>query len=292
MFIDNEAKLRIDLRALQDREDEPYYVGKLKFPGTLRFDRGLSFIAFTSKTNEEVLQIGPLDEKKQGNRMRKSIFRPTGKVHIDLSVKFDKYENPIYVGGAKCLGTIDCTEGIFVTMFTSRVGEEEIQIDRLRRDKSNDAGLMIDLYRLMDSNNNPYYVGKLQFCGTLDMHKGILFTVDLSHEDGEVLQISPLAGYIPSELRRARGSYLNDKIHIGLVEQEEKKFIGMVRCPGSIDCEKGIFFSIFNSRQNDEELQIGFLRQPQPKDNARDEDEIPESERMSLEDSGIIEQIA
>jgi len=127
--IDNDAKLRVNLFRLTDSESNPYFVGKLQFPGDLNFKRGISFMVFVSETGSEELQIGPVDERKQsGKVLQNRGIRTSNKIHIDLHSLLDSNDNKFYLGEARGPMHIECEDGIFIAIFLSREGHEELQI--------------------------------------------------------------------------------------------------------------------------------------------------------------------
>jgi hypothetical protein len=55
--------LTVDLKARPDVDGRTFYVGKLKFPGTIDCKEGVVFLIFVSDTGEEQIQIAPLNSK-------------------------------------------------------------------------------------------------------------------------------------------------------------------------------------------------------------------------------------
>jgi len=53
--------LAIDLKPKQDRDNKTFYVGKLRYPGTIDCSKGVVFLIFTSDQGEEQLQIAMMD---------------------------------------------------------------------------------------------------------------------------------------------------------------------------------------------------------------------------------------
>lgn len=54
--------LTVDLRGKLDKEKRTYYVGKLKFPGTIDCSKGVAFLIFIAENGSEQLQIAPMDK--------------------------------------------------------------------------------------------------------------------------------------------------------------------------------------------------------------------------------------
>jgi hypothetical protein len=135
--IDPDAKIPVKLRKVFDSNEQPYYVGKLQFAGYLDFEKyGQSFMVFLSDDGAEELQIGPLDPNRTSkNQDTTAGMRRDGTIIVDLHPFFDKNDDVVYAGEAKCLGGIDVTEGLFFTVFVSKSGFEELQISRLNHSR-------------------------------------------------------------------------------------------------------------------------------------------------------------
>lgn len=56
--------LTIDLKARKDNFGETFYVGKVKFPGTIDCEKGVVFLVFVSDKGDEQLQISLMDNKE------------------------------------------------------------------------------------------------------------------------------------------------------------------------------------------------------------------------------------
>ena len=73
--IDPEAKTKIELTKIdRDKFGQPYYIGKLQFPGTLEFEGGVSFMVFLSEEGFEELQIAPLDPLRRNKTNRNTQY--------------------------------------------------------------------------------------------------------------------------------------------------------------------------------------------------------------------------
>ena len=53
--------LTIDLKARKDVDKRVFYVGKIRFPGTIDCSKGVVFLVFTSDTGNEQMQIAMMD---------------------------------------------------------------------------------------------------------------------------------------------------------------------------------------------------------------------------------------
>ena len=58
--------LRVDLNARTDKDGKKFFVGKLRFPGTINCEDGIAFLVFIADDGNEQLQITGFD-KKEGN---------------------------------------------------------------------------------------------------------------------------------------------------------------------------------------------------------------------------------
>lgn len=128
--IDPEAKPPIFLKKVWDSSNNPYYIGKLQFPATLIFDRGISFFVFVSEDGYEELQIAPMDPSRR-SRSKHSATMSGGRFSIDLHPVVDRNGSTYYVGEAVGFAKLDLYRGVFFTIFLSKPGQEEIQITRL-----------------------------------------------------------------------------------------------------------------------------------------------------------------
>src|SRR5690606_15220266 len=135
--IDPEAKTKVELARIEkDSNGQPYYIGKLQFPGTLEFDGGVSFMVFSAEQGLEELQIAPLDATRlRGNRETSGASFNNGRFSINLHSMKDQNDKIYYVGEAVGFVEIDLRKGIFFTIFVSRPGQEELQITRLNHKK-------------------------------------------------------------------------------------------------------------------------------------------------------------
>jgi hypothetical protein len=132
LFIDPEAKTKIALAKVpKDASGNPYYIGKIQFPGTMEFENGVSFMVFLSEDGLEELQIAPIDPLRR-NKSGNGASLNNGRFSIDLHPMFDQRGEKYYVGEAIGLTEIKLHKGIFFTVFVSRAGQEQIQISRLQ----------------------------------------------------------------------------------------------------------------------------------------------------------------
>lgn len=128
--IDPEAKPPIPLKKVWDSSGNPYYIGKLQFPGTLEFERGASFFIFVSEDGYEELQIAPLDPSRK-SKSRHTATMNGGRLSIDLHPMVDRNSSTYYIGEVVDFVKLDLWRGVFFTIFLSKPGQEEIQITRL-----------------------------------------------------------------------------------------------------------------------------------------------------------------
>ena len=139
--IDDTAKLIVPMSRVIDRDGNPYFIGKLQFPGTVDFIIGVSIMLFTSEENAEELQIGVLDPNKRSGKSRstrggENRLKPDGRIRIDLHPIKDSHGNTYYIGEAIAPFIIPCRKpGIFFSAFTAQTDKEELQISMLKHKK-------------------------------------------------------------------------------------------------------------------------------------------------------------
>ncbi len=135
LVIDNSAKLTVPMYRALDHNNNPYFIGKLQFPGFIDLTNGASFMLFTSDEGAEELQIGPLDPNKRSARVRqaRTAMGADEKLRIDLHAVRDSKGQIYYIGEAMAPAMIPCrNKGIFITAFTSVRDKEELQIGTLQ----------------------------------------------------------------------------------------------------------------------------------------------------------------
>lgn len=134
--VDPEAKTRVELTKIQrDANGQPYYIGRMQFPGTLEFKCGASFFVFVSEEGVEELQIAPLDPARRSKSTRDGAYMHGGRFAIDLHPMMDQRGRTYYVGEAIGLLDLKLRNGIFFTVFLSKPGQEEIQISALNHNR-------------------------------------------------------------------------------------------------------------------------------------------------------------
>lgn len=57
--------LKIELKSKPDKDGQTYYIGKVKFPGSIDCSKGVTFLIFVSDEGDEQMQIMPLENKEQ-----------------------------------------------------------------------------------------------------------------------------------------------------------------------------------------------------------------------------------
>lgn len=147
--VDPEAKTKIPLIKATDNNGNNYYHGKIQFPGTMEFEGGISFMVFIADDGAEELQIAPLDPMKK-NRSRGTASLVNGRLAINIHPIKDQHDNTYYIGEAIGPIVMKLNEGIFITVFTSIPGQEQIQVCRLQHKprKSFERGNTFDLKTL------------------------------------------------------------------------------------------------------------------------------------------------
>lgn len=148
------------------------------------------------------------------------------------------------------------------------------EIESIRID--NEAKLAVDLFKATDQYGFPFYRGKLQFPGTLDLESGVCFMVFVSEEEREQLQISPINMDKRSKSRAPRdGVKAGGKLVIDLHAFTDKTgrigYVGEVQAPGQIPLVRGLHFTVFTSKKGREEIHIGRLDHRQRREQTQNE---------------------
>lgn len=141
----------------------------------------------------------------------------------------------------------------------------------------NDAKTRVALFEREDEYHNKYYIGKLQFPGTLDLEQGASFMIFNAEKDAEELQISPIDEERRSRrVRRSVGLREDNKLRVDMFASTDSQgrifYVGEAQAPVSIDLRKGIFLAFFCSKEGKEELQISRLAQKKHHKRYEDED--------------------
>jgi hypothetical protein len=158
-YVDDEAQPPIRLYRVTDTQAKFFYIGKFQFPGPLDFERGITFTIFVGEKWKKCPCCGHYDEKEReplpgeltpGGQMfiapmdeaaleeasnidddRQGTRLKMGRVTVDLRPFVNSDGEHGYKGYALCPAVIDAAEGVFLTVFTSREGFEELQLSRL-----------------------------------------------------------------------------------------------------------------------------------------------------------------
>jgi len=130
--VDNLAKLKIELRRTEGKDKNPYFIGKTQFPAVLFFELGISFMIFNHLHEAEELQIAQISPEKIKLRRPRTINFQNGILKIPLKPHTDIDQNKYYVGEGQGTFILPVFKGLFFYVFTSREGQEELQISPLR----------------------------------------------------------------------------------------------------------------------------------------------------------------
>jgi hypothetical protein len=131
--------------------------------------------------------------------------------------------------------------------------------------------LKIGLLPKEDRDGQTYYIGKLQFNGTLDFSKGQAFLVFLEGELKQV-HIAPLTcpeftnifNYYSTNKRKTFSRHNNIAVELeerfeNIIEENRsprKFFVGKIQTDIVLDCSQEIVFLVFTADIGEEELQI------------------------------------
>lgn len=131
------------------------------------------------------------------------------------------------------------------------------------------AKMIVKLLKKTDANDQSFYIGKLQFNGTLDFRdNGLLFMIFVSEDGCEEMQIGVLDPKKKKKFWQGENlEKLGDRISLSLKPFIDKdgntNFIGEAEGDVVIDMKQGAFFTIFTSIKSRAQLQIAPLRQQQ-----------------------------
>lgn len=268
-FIDNEAKLRVDLvrtsssmRTPRDgsgpAEKTDSYQGKLQFPGTLNL-RGLCSMIFLSKEGREELQIsGVIPHKRSKDDTPSRGVTPSNELIVRLNPFSDRTARRAYVGEIEaptlCL---NAERGIEFTVHVPAAGGKgEMLVGQLNNHEGEvdeDASLRVDLYRARDTHGLPFYRGKLQFPGTLNWELGASLKV-VTTRNCEELRIN----IIGQDSHQNQGGVVSGqrrRLYAPLRKIAGGAYQALLDHPGKVDLDRGLYFTIFTN-QGREEIQI------------------------------------
>lgn len=119
----NNLKVPLDPRF--DQHDEIFFVGRLRFPGSIDCTNGVTFLAFISESGLEELQIAVNDKE---NATFSRATRRDDKMKIKLEGRPDKDGKKFYVAKVQFNGSIMCNPELCFLVFISKEGSEELQI--------------------------------------------------------------------------------------------------------------------------------------------------------------------
>jgi hypothetical protein len=118
-----------------------------------------------------------------------------------------------------------------------------------------------------DAAGKPFFIGKLQFPGTMEFEQGVSFMVFVAEEGVEELQIAPIDparrnktsrdGRCASLLNNARFSI---DLHPMIDQNGSTYYVGEAIGLTKMDLRPGIFFTIFTSIAGQEQIQISRLQ--------------------------------
>jgi hypothetical protein len=123
--------LIVDLDPREDKDQNIFYLGKLKFPGNINCKSGVTFLIFLGEDGDEQIQIATIDKNKTLSQYTKKADR----INIALESRIDQYKKTFYICRLKFDGSIDCANGIDFLIFTAKEGQEELQIVLKQRRK-------------------------------------------------------------------------------------------------------------------------------------------------------------
>lgn len=132
---------RINLFPNKDKDGATYYIGRMKFPGTLNLNEGMAFIFYPYEDYSE-LHFCSLDSQDISNisdysKNRRKREKPKhGNLPIELHKRKENNSDQIfYIGKIKVNINIQCANGVVFLVFIADENEEELQIATVDPDK-------------------------------------------------------------------------------------------------------------------------------------------------------------
>ena len=136
----------IPLESRTDRDGEVYYIGKVKFGGTLSFKDGAAFLVYLDDDLQQLHYTfssdpGLYDAFKYYQVAKRKIVKPkNNNILVDLEPRTEENtknskQRTFFVGRIKADVILDASNGISFLIFVSDQGEEELQISVQDRKK-------------------------------------------------------------------------------------------------------------------------------------------------------------
>jgi hypothetical protein len=133
-------RLHIDMFDTEDRDGQIYYMGRIQFPGSLKFEKGAAFLFYPEGDQPELhfcnLLSPDLANVFDYYKQRRTRINRTrhGSLPIEMHKRLE--DNPpegqeprkFYVGKIQFNGEINCENGVMFMIFIADEGEEELQI--------------------------------------------------------------------------------------------------------------------------------------------------------------------
>lgn len=117
--------LIVDISPREDKYKQIFYLGKLRFPGVIDCNDGVTFLIFVSESGDEQIQIAPIDKNPNDYS---SYIRKSDRICIALESRIDQYKKTFYICKLQLDGMIDCRKEASFVVFTGKQGSEELQI--------------------------------------------------------------------------------------------------------------------------------------------------------------------
>lgn len=126
----NPSNYKIQLDPRLDKDDNIYFLGKVRYPGTIDFRRGLTILAFTADEELEELQIAVNDKENSSYSKldTKKLDEKKTRIKIPLTVREDSFGKNYYVCKVRSNLVIDCFDEVVFFLYTSKKGKEEVQV--------------------------------------------------------------------------------------------------------------------------------------------------------------------
>ena len=126
----NPSNYKIQLDPRLDKDDNIYFLGKVRYPGTIDFRQGLTILAFTADEELEELQIA-VNDKENSSYSKLNVEKLDNqktRIKIPLTAREDSFGKNYYVCKVRSNIVLDCFDEVVFFLYTSKKGKEEVQV--------------------------------------------------------------------------------------------------------------------------------------------------------------------
>lgn len=265
---------KIELDPYMDPVLGTCYVGQSSGPGTLLFKKGVIFFVFLSEEGSEEVHIGCVRPGSKCNAIGRT-HRPNGAIEkyvVELQPRQDEEGATYFMAVVQDDNLeLDFDDG-FKFMVVSKNGKTELHLMPLRA-----PGFKITLDPRRDAQDQVFWVGRNQWDLVLHLNRGVAFSIRLSDDGLEEIEISRPKNNDKSQSFRRRMGFDGtvDKYIVSLEHRLDDRgkpyYYGVVQEDLNLNFEDGYVFLVFTSKQGKEELQISKNREASIRDNGKND---------------------